>query len=152
MARADIFRLPDRFTGPRLAIRRHVVCDAETLDEAVTANVDHLRPYMAWVVHEPLSLGQRRDLIAGWEREWLDGGDVYLGAYEGDRMIGCTGLHRRLGPTSLEIGYWVDRRCVRQGYATEMSRALVDAALALDGIEQVEIHHDVTNAASEGVP
>jgi ribosomal-protein-serine acetyltransferase len=152
MERADPSRLPDHFAGPRLAIRRHVVADATTLGAAVAANVEHLRPYMAWVVHEPLSTWQRRELIAGWEREWLDGGDVYLGAYLAGRLVGCTGLHRRLGPDALEIGYWVDHRHVRRGYATEMSRVLVDAAFALDGIDHVEIHHDVTNVASEGVP
>ena len=33
-----------------------------------------------------------------------------------------------------------------------MSRVLTDAAFGLDGIEAVEIHHDITNTASAGVP
>jgi ribosomal-protein-serine acetyltransferase len=152
MDRADPLRLPEHFAGPRLTIRRHVVADAARLATAVSENVEHLRPYMAWVVHEPLTIRQRRDLVAGWEREWRDGGDVYLGAYLDGGMVGCTGLHRRLGPSTLEIGYWVDHRCLRQGFATEMSRVLVDAAFEIDGIDAIEIHHDVTNTASEGVP
>ncbi|QNK80094.1 GNAT family N-acetyltransferase [Nakamurella sp. PAMC28650] len=67
-------------------------------------------------------------------------------------MIGSAGLHRRVGPSGLEIGYWVDRDHLRQGVATATARALTDLAFTVDGIDSVQISHDATNLASAGVP
>ena len=39
-----------------------------------------------------------------------------------------------------------------RGFATIASRALTDYAFTLDGIDRVEIHHDVANPRSEAVP
>jgi ribosomal-protein-serine acetyltransferase len=69
-----------------------------------------------------------------------------------DRVAGSCGLHRRLGPGALEIGYWVHPAFVRQGVATRVGAALTNAAFALREINHVEIHHDQANVASAGVP
>jgi RimJ/RimL family protein N-acetyltransferase len=135
-----------------VTLRRYRHADAEALAATITDSREHLRPYLRWIADEPLTLEERRDLIDRWEAEWLDGGDVVLGAFVGDELVGGTGLHRRLGPDALEIGYWVSRRRVRQGIASEMAATLVDVAFSLPEIRQVEIHHDLTNLASEGVP
>jgi RimJ/RimL family protein N-acetyltransferase len=135
-----------------LTLRRYRPSDAEALAATIADSLDHLRPYLRWIADEPLSLDERRELIARWEDGWLDGGDVVLGAFVGDELVGGTGLHRRLGPDALEIGYWVSRRWVRQGIATEMAATLVDVAFGLPEIRRVEIRHDLTNLASVGVP
>ena len=67
-------------------------------------------------------------------------------------VIGGTGLHPRIGPGALEIGYWVRADRVRRGVATATARLLTIAALGLDGIDRVEIHHDRANLASAAVP
>jgi ribosomal-protein-serine acetyltransferase len=122
------------------------------MHEAVTASLEHLRPWMPWIAAEPLTVSDREELIGTWRQQWAEGGDVVLGVFLGRHIVGGTGLHRRLGPDGLEIGYWVHADHVGQGYATEAARALTAAALALPGIERVEIHHDKANVISGRVP
>ena len=49
------------------------------------------------------------------------------------RLLGICGLHARLGPGALEIGYWVDVRRTRQGITTLAAAALSELALATQG-------------------
>jgi ribosomal-protein-serine acetyltransferase len=145
--------LPERIeTDGPLLIRRWLVSDAEALERAITESADHLRPWMAWMAQEPLTLEQRRALIRGWEEEWSRGGDVYLGVFVDERVAGSCGLHRRRGHDVLEIGYWIHSAFLRQGLATSVARLLTDTALAVPGITRVEIHHDKANRASADIP
>lgn len=82
----------------------------------------------------------------------------------GDREPGCVGtenhawragscgLHRRIGPDGLEIGYWIHPAFLRRGLATRVAHVLTGAALVVPGITRVEIHHDKANQASAGIP
>lgn len=144
--------LPEETAGHGVALRRWRVEDAPALHEAVVASTEHLRPYMPWIAFEPQTVEQRVARIEGWEQAWRDGGDVVLGIWRDGTVVGGCGLHRRLGPHALEIGYWVHVDHVGQGIATAASRAATDLAFTMDGIDRVEIHHDVTNRASEAVP
>ena len=68
------------------------------------------------------------------------------------RLLGVCGLHARLGPGALEIGYWVDVRHTRRSVATLAAAALSELALATAGVQAVEIHHDRANQASGAIP
>ncbi len=146
--------LPDAFVedGGRLVVRRWTVADAPALHEAIVANVDHLRPWMPWIAFEPQTVDQRVALIDGWDRVWEAGGDVVLGAFQEGAVVGSTGLHRRIGPAGLEIGYWIDHCHLRRGLAGRVSRLLTTGAFTVPGITHVEIHCDEANTASAGVP
>lgn len=135
-----------------LTIRSWHGADAEPLSAAIAASIDHLRPFLPWVATEPLSIAERRAQIARWQAEADAGGDEVLGLFLDGRVVGGSGLHRRLGPGGLEIGYWVHVDFTRRGIASAASRALTDHAFTMPGIDRVEIHHDVANVASEGVP
>lgn len=127
--------------------------EAPALHRAVTENLEHLRPWMPWAAGTPTesaqaefvsrSMHDREDgtAFAYWLREDASG-----------ELVGCAGLHRRVGPGAIEIGYWVAVSRVRRGYATESARALTTAAFGLPGTERVEIHCDEANVASAGVP
>ncbi len=134
-----------------LALRRWEVAEAELLQRAVRDNLEHLRPWMPWVAGEPLTLAQRRALIAGWENDWVAGGDAVLGVFWDGAVVGGSGLHRRIGHDGLELGYWIDHRHVRQGLATRVAGLLTTLAFSVAGITHVEIHHDRANVASAGV-
>ena len=150
--------IPERVETERLIIRLWEPNDAEAAQTAVTASIEHLRPWMPWIAAEPLSVDDRRALIAQWRTQWEEGGEAVYGIFtkptagRGETVAGGTGLHRRVGPDGLEIGYWVGIDHVRQGYALEASAALTSTALAIDGINRVQIHHDKANVASAGVP
>jgi RimJ/RimL family protein N-acetyltransferase len=149
-------RLPERVERGGLLLRRWNPWDAAVLHAAVSANVDHLRPRMAWIAREPLSLEDRVALLREWEGDWRAGGDAIYGIFAAGRPdgpgLGSCGLHRRIGPDGLEIGYWVDRHHLRQGIATRAVAALTDLAFTVPGIDRVEIPHDIENVASRGVP
>jgi RimJ/RimL family protein N-acetyltransferase len=134
-----------------LIVRQWGVEDAPLLHEAVTESIEHLRPWMPWIADEPVTVEQRRERIAGWRALW-DEGDRLFGMFVGEAVVGGCGLHARIGPGGLEIGYWVRVGHTGRGYATEAARQLTDIAFATPGIDRVEIRHDATNAASSRVP
>ena len=101
---------------------------------------------------EPQTLDQRRRLLSHWEQEWASAGDAVCAVLVDRAVAGSCGLHRRIGPGALEIGYWVHAAFVRRGIASKAAALLTDAAFAIPDIERVEIHHDKANSASAGVP
>jgi RimJ/RimL family protein N-acetyltransferase len=145
-------RLPDTMRTRRLSLRRWVEADAPALSAAVLANLDHLRPWMPWIATEPLGPAERVALIDQWRTDWEGGGDLVVGIFMDDVVVGGSGLHRRRGPGVLEIGYWVHVDHIKKGIATEVTAMLTTAAFTVPDIERVEILHDKANAASAGVP
>ena len=144
--------LPEVVVGPRLALRRWRVSDMAVLRDAIQDSIEHLRPWMSWIEFEPLSDSDREALIHRWEDDWAAGREVVFGAFVGDQVVGGCGFHRRAGPQTLEIGYWVHVDHLRQGYATEMARTLTSAAFTVPDIDRVEIHHDKANTRSGAIP
>lgn len=136
----------DSATG--LLIRPWRLSDAAALRAAVVNSLDHLRPFMPWVRAEPLSVTRRREMIREWRRGAERGGDLVYGLFAGDTVAGGCGLHRRIGPGGLEIGYWVHVDHVRRGYATAAARCMARRAFREPAVERVEIHHDRANTPS----
>jgi ribosomal-protein-serine acetyltransferase len=151
--------LPASVETPRLRLRLWTADDAEALARAVAESLEHLRPWMSWTADEPLSVAARLALIERFQATWAAGGDVVYGAFLADHqnpgsgtVIGGCGFNRRAEASVLEIGYWVHVDHLHQGYASELAAALTEAAFTLDGIEQLEIHHDRANHRSRAVP
>ncbi len=145
-------RLPDHLTTPRLVLRRWQPADVDALATAIAESREHLLPWMPWAAAEPLARETRLAWIDLGNADAASGGDAVLGMFAGPVVVGGTGLHRRRGPDTLEIGYWVHADHLGQGFATEAATALTTAAFAVPGIEHVEIHHDRANTASRGIP
>ncbi len=145
--------LPEYLPGESgLVLRRWVTADAPRLAQAVGESLEHLRPWMPWVAQEPVPLAERHQRIATWEQDWRAGGDLVMGVFVDGAVAGGCGLHHRIGPKGLEIGYWIHPAFLRQGIATAAARLLTNAALHQAEITRVEIHHDKANVASAGVP
>lgn len=144
--------LPSRIEGEHLLLRHWKAADVEALDEVIRRNLDHLRPWMPWVAEEPLTLADRRALIDTWAAQWSAGGDSVYGVFVGEVIAGGCGLHRRIGPHALELGYWTSVDHLGKGVASRAARLLTTAALQVPGISSVEIHHDKANLRSAAVP
>jgi ribosomal-protein-serine acetyltransferase len=142
--------LPERIESDGVLLRRWMVDDAQALSGAITESADHLRPWMDWMAHEPKTPEQRRTVLVEWEREWRSGGDVVLGVFVDDQVVGGCGLHR-VGASGLEMGYWVRASHVGQGIGTAVARLLTDAAFSVPGVTHVEIHMDKANARSSAI-
>jgi ribosomal-protein-serine acetyltransferase len=124
--------------------------DAAALLGAVIESQAHLRPWM------PCADGYDEDSAAEFLREcdaqWASRNAFAYAIIVGDQVVGSAGLHNRVGDGGLEIGYWVHGDWTGRGVATDATAALTDAALALPGIDRVEIHHDAANVASGRIP
>ncbi|MBO0729615.1 MAG: GNAT family N-acetyltransferase, partial [Acidimicrobiaceae bacterium] len=77
---------------------------------------------------------------------------VVMGVFVNGSVAGGCGLHHRIGPGGLEIGYWTHSSFLRTGVATSAARLLTEAAFARADVTRVEIHHDKANTASAGIP
>ena len=135
----ELLRLPG---GLRLHRRRSA--HAPALNRAVRANLEHLRPWMEWAAEAP-TRARTAELTRAGTAAWEAGTDfMYLADLDDapGRVVGAFGLHGRIGPGALEIGYWVAARHVGRGIATAAAGALTEAALALPGIARVEIRCD----------
>lgn len=145
-------RLPrERIEVGELVVRRYVEDDAEAMEESVTESLEHLRPWMEWIAHEPLGIEQRRALIREWSDAWDAGRNFVMGIFDGAMHVGGTGLHPRSGPGVLEIGYWVRVSRAGEGIIGRVVLALVEEAFSLGDITTVEIHHDAGNLSSRRV-
>lgn len=126
---------------------------AAALAASVNESLEHLRPWMAWAQEPATEAGLAAFLAAG-EQLWDARRDFGYSIVEGpeERVVGGCGLHGRLDEHGLEIGYWVHVDRAGQGIATEVTRALTDAAFEIPGIERVRITCEDTNVRSARVP
>jgi RimJ/RimL family protein N-acetyltransferase len=144
---------PEEVEHDGVILRRITVEDAPALSRAATESLDHLRPWMPWATPEGTSLETQRDRLLGPATLWNSGSGYEYGIFLPDgSLVGGCGLHRRIGPSALEIGYWVHVDHTRRGIATASAGALTAVGFGLRGIERMEIHCDEANLASASVP
>ena len=95
-----------------------------------------------------------RELLNGFREEFEAGDDFVYGIFDRSEseVLGGTGLHPRIGPGALEIGYWIRVDRIGDGLATEAARALTETGSALPGIERIVIKCDPENEASRRIP
>lgn len=153
--------MPEQIPGPAYLIKtqRTVVrcwhpADAALLNQAVEESRAHLLPWMPWARGELPSLQERIEWLRRRRGEFdLDEDYVYgILDPEQKRVLGGTGLHTRLGKGALEIGYWIHKDFINQGYATEVAAALTRVAFEIMHVHRVEIHCDPHNLPSASVP
>ena len=120
---------------------------------AINRSLDHLRPWMDWA-QEPATEAAITALFATAGDHWDQRRDFPYSIVDttSDEVVGGSGLHARLGPHGLEIGYWVHVDWVGRGIASAAARALTAAAFAIDGIEQVRIQCAHDNVRSARIP
>jgi ribosomal-protein-serine acetyltransferase len=145
-------RLPGDVSRDGMVLRLWRPADVPLLHEAIGANVEHLRPWMPWVALEPLVPAQRLALVQEWETNWAAGQAAPMAMWVDGTVVGGTGYVRPQGTTAWQIGYWVHVEHLGRGYATRAARLLTTAALELDWIDAIEIHHDKANVRSGRVP
>ena len=141
---------PDSLSHGQVSLRRWRPDDAAALLAAVIESQEDLRPWMPWAD------GYDADSAAGYLRDcdaqWASGSGFSYAITVGGQIVGSAGLHNRVGEGGLEIGYWVHSGRTGRGIATDAAAALTQAALALPGIDRVEIYHDAANVASGCIP
>jgi len=144
-------RPPEILSSGPVQLRRWRPADADLCLRLVTESLDHLSPWMVWATpdYDPTAT---QAYLQRCEEDWADGTAFQYLILDDGAPAGSAGLMARIDPGGLEIGYWVHRAHTGRGVATTAAAALTEAALALPGIDHVEIHHDQLNVASERVP
>ena len=150
-----------KFTNPayrietkRLVVRCYNPTDAKLLADSVNESVEHLKPWMPWAHFEPSPMEERIKRLQQCRGKFDMGDDFIYGIFNRDesQLIGGTGLHTRLGENQLEIGYWIHKDFINQGYVTESSAALARVAFEILHVHRLEIHCDPGNHASAAIP
>ncbi|HEY9842934.1 MAG: GNAT family N-acetyltransferase [Candidatus Sericytochromatia bacterium] len=146
--------IPYRIETPRLVLRCYQPADAGLLKEAIDASLAHLQAWMPWARQEPSPLEAKIERLRRMRGEFDLDRDYTFGIFDPGEtgLLGSTGLHTRLGPRELEIGYWVHVDHCGQGYAGEAAAALTHVAFVWMEVQHVEIRCDPANLASQAVP
>jgi RimJ/RimL family protein N-acetyltransferase len=145
---------PYRLVTERLVLRCWEPRDAPLLKDAVDSSIEHLRPWMPWVVHEPQTVEEKVELLRGFRGRFDLGQDFIYGIFDRDEseVAGGTGLHTRIGEDAFEIGYWIAAGQAGKGLGTEATAALTRAAFELTDVERIEIRCDPANERSRAIP
>jgi RimJ/RimL family protein N-acetyltransferase len=145
---------PETLRLPHGVLERLREEHSDLVADAVLDSLDHLKPWMPWASEEAAGPVPQRERCRASEKLWDNDTDYQyaLRTDENGPVIGNFGLHRRVGPRGIEIGYWLHVDYIGQGYATAATDALTQAALALTDIKRVEIHTDEGNVKSAAIP
>jgi RimJ/RimL family protein N-acetyltransferase len=155
--------LPRELRTERIALRAWRGEDAAELRPILLANQEHLRRWIPEYVYTapPLpQLVERLDRFAAKFGAGVEFRYALRGAATGRIVGGMSLFPRDAGarvPLTLadrvELGYWLDAAATGRGLVTEAVRALLDtAARAFPSMRLAEIHCDVENLPSNGVP
>ena len=145
---------PYRIETERLVIRCYEPRDAPLLKEAIDSSLEHLLPWMPWAHQEPQTLEEKVELIRQFRANFDSGDNFTCGIFSPDEseVLGGTGLHPRIGPGGLEIGYWIRAGATGRGLATESSAALTRVGFEVCEADRIEIRIEPRNQASMGIP
>jgi len=145
---------PYEVVTTRLILARRHASEALELKALTEANLDHLRAWMAWAMDEPSPLDVVEARLVQFEKDFNNGVQWAYGIRlkTDHRLIGAVGVHPRIGPTGVEIGYWLAANACGNGFATEVVKALTHLALHQPAIDHVQIWCDPNNIRSIGIP
>jgi RimJ/RimL family protein N-acetyltransferase len=146
--------LPTQIETERLLLKQHTVGDAPALKAVVDANIEHLRAWMPWAMDEPSPLDVMEKRIETFAASFnrSQSWSYTIRRANQPAIIGGCAMHAEIGPNALEIGYWLDARETRHGYATEAVAALIVAAFATHVVDRLETRCDPENLASAAIP
>ncbi len=123
----DHFLAPTSTTIDDLVVRAWQPGDGAVMAATTVASYDHLAPWMAWATPDDTAQAAeaRARLFAG---HYLAHEDFVLSIWDGDTLVGGTGLHPRWGGLDsrvAEIGMWIAAERAGTGIGTRVLRGLV---------------------------
>ncbi len=151
--RALLIDLPMPIRSARLVIREPRPGDGAAMHEGKTESWESLWRWLPWASERGTladdELYTRQSHIEFLQRTKLV---MYVFEASSGRFVGCSGLHDINWREGLmEIGYWIRDSASGQGYATEVTRALVRYCFEALHAHKVSISHHEGNIASQRV-
>ncbi|MEO0790041.1 MAG: GNAT family protein [Bacteroidota bacterium] len=143
-----------RIETERLVIRCYQPNDAEFLKASIDESLEHLLPWMPWAKNEPETITSKVERLRECRGQFDLGIDYTFGIFnkEETQLIGSIGLHTRLEGNAREIGYWINAKFLREGYATETVQALIKVGFEVEKLDRIEIRCTPENIVSQRVP
>jgi RimJ/RimL family protein N-acetyltransferase len=146
--------VPDRLAGARVLIRPFERGDVEALQEAVAeSRENHLLPWLPWA-RGHTTREETLDFIARSRAQWLTRDSLGGGIFrkEDGWLLGGIGLHTHdWRVRAFEIGYWLRRSAIGQGYMREAVAVMTRVAFEALGANRVMIRCDAHNDRSRRV-
>lgn len=135
-----------------LILRRPTPGDAEPFHAAITSSFSELHPWMPWCT-DPIRIEDQRGFIERAATKWDSQAAFHWFIIEtGTGLLGTVSLMDSVGVGGLEAGYWLRTDATGRGVMTRCVARATSLALALPGIERVEIRCDSANVRSSAVP
>ncbi|MEO8177402.1 MAG: GNAT family N-acetyltransferase [Deltaproteobacteria bacterium] len=130
-----------RIETEHLLLRRWAPADAPALLGVMDASEAHLAAWGPWLSERPRTVEDQAQLLERFRSNFDLGKEFVFGVFShAGECLGSVGLHRRVGPRALELGYWLARHQCGQGWGREMVAAACQAAFAAPWLERLEIH------------
>jgi RimJ/RimL family protein N-acetyltransferase len=128
-------------------MRRPVLSDADDIHEY--ASDPEVTRYMEWRTHT--SASQTIEFLKACEMRWQSGEEFcwVIMAKPASRAVGTIAC--RVRGHMVDIGYVLNRKVWRRGYATEAARAVSEWTMSLPGVYRVWATCDAENLASARV-
>lgn len=135
-------------------LRRWSPADAPLLQAALDASDAHLRAFTPWVVTGKVPGLTLEERLARHAEDWDAGREWLYGIFSRDEseVLGGCGLHPRIGPDAVELGYWLAAHATGSGLATIAAFLLTDTAFRPPHMQRVEIRVEPRNVRSAKVP
>ena len=91
-----------------------------TLREALVESVNHLTPWIPWATTATPTLADAEARLGIWIRDYDTGANHVYALFDATdgRLVGGVGLHPRVGPGAIEVGYWIRLHAVGRGVRT----------------------------------
>lgn len=143
-----------RIESERLIFRCYSPQDANHLAKSISESAEHLKAWMPWAHEEPEPIETKINRLRRFRANFdLDQEFVY-GIFnpKETELIGGCGLHPRVGPDALEIGYWINVNQINQGFGTESAHIMTKVGFEVHHVKRIEIHCDPENIASAKIP
>lgn len=135
---------------PDAHLRLWETSDAEELHALITANREHLAPWMPWVDQ---GLEGVRAFIAMARQTIADDAGLQTALVEHGRLVGSIGTNAfDRANRRTELGYWIAADAGGRGLVTRAVSAYLDHCFGVWELERVQIGPAVHNARSRAVP
>ncbi len=154
--------IPRTLRTERLFMRPWAATDAAALLPVLTANVEHLGPWIPAHVWTPVPPPELTARLAGFAEDFAADRSYRFALFDLDdtQVLGEVDLFPRAASgrvpladaDHVELGYWLDVTATGRGFASEACRALFDVARTLPGMTHVDIRCDAANVPSAAVP
>ncbi len=139
---------------PRLIIRCAGPADTAVLYAAIQESRDNLLPWMLWASFDMVTFQERLEYLRYTRGDFNLGTNFEYLIFDlaESTFLGAIGLHKRTGPGSMGIGYWIHSSHLNHGYATEAAGALTRVAFEIERVSRVQIQCDPDNIRSAAIP